>query len=179
MQVGGHRLLAGGYRRQVLDLDAQYNVKEQQHVEAHEVEHRPVEMHRQIACQPLRPSTFPFWQDAERPLYRPENRQHSQQDLLAVNRRPPTDSEHHEGNQHDNFVYPHDDTCRQRREPQLRRILFHVRHFVHTGLLHCRLYQIGIGCACVGDIRLCLQVRVHRVTHMDELLNFLEPVRYL
>ena len=29
------------------------------------------------------------------------------------------------------------------------------------------------------DIRLRLQVRVHRVTHMDELLNFLEPVRYL
>ena len=43
MQVGSHRLLAGGYRRQVLDLDAQYNVKEQQHIEAHEVEHRPIE----------------------------------------------------------------------------------------------------------------------------------------
>lgn len=84
LQVGGHRLLAGGYRRQVLDLDAQHNVKEQQHIEAHEVEHRPVEMYRQVACQPLRPSTFPFRQDAERPLYRPENRQHTQQDLLAV-----------------------------------------------------------------------------------------------
>ena len=84
----GRANYSGGYRRQVLDLDAQYNVKEQQHIEAHEVEHRPVEMHRQIACQPLRPSTFPFRQDAERPLYRSENRQHSQQDLLAVNRSP-------------------------------------------------------------------------------------------
>ena len=45
-------------------------------------------------------------QDTERPLYRSENRQHSQQDLLAVNRCPPTDSEHHESNQHDDFVYP-------------------------------------------------------------------------
>ena len=98
---------------------------------------------------------------------------------IEVDTCPPTDSEHHEGNQHDDFVYPHDDTCRQRCEPQLRRILFHARHFVHAGLLHCRLYQVGIGCARVGDIRLRLQVRVHRVTHMDELLNFLEPVRYL
>ena len=92
---------------------------------------------------------------------------------------PPADSEHHEGNQHDDFVYPHHDTGRQRGEPQLRRVLLHVRHLVHARLLHRRLYQVGVGRARVGDIGTCLQARVHRVPHVNQLLHLLELVRNL
>ena len=113
-------------------------------------------MHGQITGQPLRPRAFPLGQQAESPLYRSENREHSEQDLLAVNRSPPTDSEHHEGNQHDDFVYSHHHAGRQRGKPQLCRVLLHVRHLVHARLLHRRLYQVGVGRARVGDIGTCL-----------------------
>ena len=87
LQVGGHRLLACRYRRQVLHLDAQHDVEQEQHIEAHKVEHRPVEVYRQIPREPLRPRAFPLGQQAESPLYRTEYRQHPQQDLLAVDGR--------------------------------------------------------------------------------------------
>lgn len=92
---------------------------------------------------------------------------------------PPTDSEYDQRNQHDDFVYSHDNTCCQRCKPQFRRILLHIRHFVHAGLLHCRLNQVRVGRTRVGDIRLCLQAVVHRVAYMDKLLHFLELIRYL
>lgn len=57
-------------------------------IESYEVEHRTVEMHGQIPRDPFRPCAFPLGQQAESPLYRAEYRQHPQQDLLAVYRRP-------------------------------------------------------------------------------------------
>lgn len=92
---------------------------------------------------------------------------------------PPPDPEHHEGNQHDDFIYPHDDTGRQRREPQLRCVLLHVRHLVHARLLHRRLDKVGVRRARVGDIGLRLQARVHRVADMNQFLHLLELVRDL
>ena len=88
LQVSRHRLLARRDCRQVLHLYAQHDVEQQQHVEAHEVEHRPVEMHRQIPREPLRPRTFPFGQERERPLYRAEDGEHSQKNLLTIDGRP-------------------------------------------------------------------------------------------
>lgn len=58
--------------------------------------------------------------------------------------RPPAYAEHDKGNQHDDFVYSHDDTGRQGGEPQFRRILFHAGHFIHTGLFHGRLDKVGV-----------------------------------
>lgn len=57
---------------------------------------------------------------------------------------PPAYAEHDKGNQHDDFVYSHDDTGRQGGEPQFRRILFHAGHFIHTGLFHGRLDKVGV-----------------------------------
>ena len=37
LQVGGHRLLACRYRRQVLHLYAQHDVEQEQHIKSHEV----------------------------------------------------------------------------------------------------------------------------------------------
>lgn len=56
--------------------------------QSYEVEHCPIEMHCQIPCQPLRPRAFPFRKQAESPLYRAENGQHTKQDLLTVDSRP-------------------------------------------------------------------------------------------
>lgn len=92
---------------------------------------------------------------------------------------PPADAIDDQGDEHDDLVDAHDDTCRQRGEPQFGRVFLHFRHLVHARLLHGGLYQIGVGCSCVGYIRLCLQAVVHRVAHMDELLYLLELVRYL
>ena len=101
-------------------------------------------MYRQVTRQPFCPGTFPFRQQRERPLQRAEYRQHTEQYLLAVDRRPPAYAEHDKGNQHDDFVYSHDDTGRQGGEPQFRGILFHAGHFIHTGLLHGRLDKVGV-----------------------------------
>ena len=136
-------------------------------------------MHRQIPREPLRPCAFPFGQERKRPLDRSENGEHSQKNLLAVNRCPPTDTEHHQGDKYDDFVYSHDDTRCQRREPQLRCILLHVRNLVHASLFHRCLDKVGIGRTRVGDIGLCLQGSVHRVAHVNQLLHFLELVRDL
>lgn len=88
LQVGRHCLLAGRDCGQVFHLDAQHDVEKEQYIEAHEVEHGPVEMYRQVTCQPFCPGTFPFRQQRERPLQRAEYRQHTEQYLLAVDRRP-------------------------------------------------------------------------------------------
>ena len=60
LQVGRHCLLAGRDCGQVFHLDAQHDVEKEQYIEAHEVEHGPVEMYRQVTCQPFCPGTFPF-----------------------------------------------------------------------------------------------------------------------
>ena len=133
-------------------------------------------MHRQIPRDPFRPCAFPLGQQAESPLYRAEYRQHTQQDLLAVYRSPPPDTEYHEGDEHDDFVDAHHDAGGQRGEPQLGGVFLHAGHFVHAGLLHSRLYQVGVGCPGVRHVRLRLQVGVHRVAHEDEFLRLLELV---
>ena len=43
---------------------------------------KSVEVYSQITYEPLCPGTFPFGQKTECPLYRPEDGQHPQQDLL-------------------------------------------------------------------------------------------------
>ena len=53
-----------------------------------EVQHSSVEVYGQITYEPLCPGTFPFGQKTECPLYRSEDGQHPQQDLLAVDGRP-------------------------------------------------------------------------------------------
>lgn len=133
-------------------------------------------MYRQIPREPLRPRAFPFGKQREGPLYRPEYRQHPQQDLLAVYRSPPPDTEYHEGDEHDDFVDAHDDAGGQRGEPQLGRVLLHAGHFVHAGLFHRGFYQVRVGRAGMGHVSLCLQAGVHRVAHEDEFLRFLELV---
>src|SRR3712207_9383391 len=89
LQISSHCRLVLGNGCQVFDLYAKYDVEQQQHIKAHEVQHGSVEMHRQITYHPFRPSTFPFGQEAESPLYRSEYRQHAEQDLLAIDRCPP------------------------------------------------------------------------------------------
>lgn len=176
LQVGRHRLLAGRDGRQVLHLYAQHDVEQQQDVEADEVEHRAVEMDGQIPCQPLRPCTFPLGQQAERPLYRSEDGKHTQQNLLAVDGRPPAYAEDDQRDEHDDLVDAHHGARRQGGEPQLRSAPLHVRYGVHSGLFHGRLDEIGVGRPRMGDISLRLQIRVERVAHMDELLHLLELV---
>lgn len=90
--------------------------------------------------------------------------------------RPPPDTEHHKGNEHDDFVDAHDDAGGQRGEPQLGRVFLHAGHFVHAGLFHRGLYQVRVGCAGMGHVRLRLEAGVHRVAHEDEFLRFLELV---
>ena len=136
-------------------------------------------MHRQIPREPLRPRTFPFGQERERPLYRAEDGEHSQKNLLTIDGSPPTDSEYYKGYQHDDFVNPHDYPRSQRGEPQLRRILLHVRYLVHTCLFHRCLDKVWVRRTRMGDIGLCLQGSVHRVAHVNQLLHFLELVRDL
>ena len=110
---------------------------------------------------------------------RSEHGEHSQKNLLTIDGRPPTDTEHHQGDKHDDFVYSHDDTRCQRGEPQLRRILLHVRYLVHTRLFHRCLDKVGVRCTRMGDIGLCLQGCVHRVAHVNQFLHLLELVRDL
>ena len=136
-------------------------------------------MHRQIPCEPLRPCAFPLGQERERPLDRSENGEHSQKNLLTIDGYPPTDSEYYKGYQHDDFVNPHDYPRSQRGEPQLRRILLHVRYLVHTCLFHRCLDKVWVRRTRMGDIGLCLQGSVHRVAHVNQLLHFLELVRDL
>lgn len=81
-------LMARRYRRQVFHLYAKHDVEQKQDIKSYEVQHSTIKMHGQITGQPLRPRAFPLGQQAESPLYRSENREHSEQDLLAVNRRP-------------------------------------------------------------------------------------------
>ena len=64
----------------------------------------------------------------------------------------------------------------QRGEPQLGRVFLHAGHFVHAGLFHRGLYQVRVGCAGMGHVRLRLEAGVHRVAHEDEFLRFLELV---
>ena len=89
------------------------------------------------------------------------------------------DSEYYKGYQHDDFVNPHDYPRSQRGEPQLRRILLHVRYLVHTCLFHRCLDKVWVRRTRMGDIGLCLQGSVHRVAHVNQLLHFLELVRDL
>ena len=133
-------------------------------------------MHGQIPCEPLRPCTFPFGQQRESPLYRAEYRQHTQQDLLAVYRRPPAYPEYDKGNEHDDFVDTYDNPGGQRGKPQLGGILLHAGHFIHAGLFHCGFYKVRVGCPGMRHVRLRLQVGVHRIAHEDEFLRFLELV---
>ena len=88
LQISSHCLLTYRDCRQVFHLYAKHNVEQKQDIKSDEVEHRTIKMYRQIPCQPFGPSSFPFGQEAECPLYRSENREHSEQDLLAVNRSP-------------------------------------------------------------------------------------------
>lgn len=69
---------------------------------------------------------------------------------------PPPDTEHHKGDEHDDFVDAHDDAGGQRGEPQLGRVFLHAGHFVHAGLFHRGLYQVRVGCSGMGHVRLRL-----------------------
>ena len=101
-------------------------------------------MNGEITYQPLRPRALPFRKDAEGPLYRAENRQHTQQDLLAVDGAPPADAEDDEGNQHDDLVKAHDGSGGERREPELRGLLLHGGDLIDSGILHSRLDEVRV-----------------------------------
>ena len=136
-------------------------------------------MHRKVAYQPLRPGALPLREEGEGPLDRPEDRQHAQEDLLAVDGTPPADPEDDQGYEHDDLVQAHDGTGRQGGEPQLRGVLLHGRHFIDSRILHGRLDEVRVRRACAGDIRLRLEVLVEGVPDVDESLHLLVPVGYL
>ena len=69
------------------------NIEEQKDIETDEVKHRTVEMDGEIPDDPLCPGTFPLRQQGECPLDGSENGEHTQQDLLAIDGSPPTDTE--------------------------------------------------------------------------------------
>ena len=136
-------------------------------------------MHRQVPYQPLGPGALPLREEGEGPLYRAEDRQHTEEDLLAVDGAPPADPEDDEGDEHDDLVQAHDGAGREGGEPQLRGILLHGRHLIDARVLHRRLDEIRVGRARTGDIRLRLEVLVQGVPHVDEPLHLLVPVGYL
>ena len=133
-------------------------------------------MHGEITYQPLRPGALPFGKDAEGPLYRAKDRQHTQEDLLAVDGAPPADAEDDEGYQHDDLVKAHDGSGGEGREPELRGLLLHGSDLVNPRVLHRRFHQRRVGGARAGDVRLRLEVLVHGVPHMKQALHLLEAV---
>jgi len=63
-------------------------------------------MDGQIAGEPFRPCAFPLGQQRESPLYRPEYRQHTEQDLLAIYRSPLANTNKIRENKHnENHLY--------------------------------------------------------------------------
>lgn len=92
---------------------------------------------------------------------------------------PPAYSEDYQGDEHDYLVDAHHRSGGEGCEPQLARVLLHVRHLVYARLLHGRLNEVGVGRAAVGDVGLSLQTGVERVAGVDELLHLLELVGYL
>lgn len=86
-------------------------------IKPYEVEHRSIEMHCEIAGEPLGPCPFPFWQQRKSPLDRSENRKHTQENLLAVYGGPPSYSEDYQGDYHNNLVDADYRTGGQRGKP--------------------------------------------------------------
>ena len=136
-------------------------------------------MHGKVPDEPLRPGALPFREEGEGPLDGAEDRQHPQEDLLAVDGAPPADPEDDERDEHDDLVKAHDGTGREGGEPQLRGVLLHRRDLIHARVLHRRLDEVRVGRPRTGDIRLRLEVLVEGVPDVDEPLDLLVPVGYL
>ena len=133
-------------------------------------------MNGEITYQPLRPRALPFGKNAEGPLYRPEDSQHTQEDLLAVDGAPPADAEDDEGNQHDDLVKAHDGSGGEGREPELRGLLLHGSDLVNPRVLHRRFHQCRVGGTRAGDVRLRLEVLVHGIPHVEQPLHLFKTV---
>lgn len=112
-------------------------------------------------------------------MYWSEYRQHSKEDLLAVYRGPPSDSEDDQRQTHDDFIKGDDNAGGQAREPELAGFFFHLRDLVNACLLHGGFNKAGVIGACMSDIGLGGQLVIHGITDVDKFLHFLELVGYL
>ena len=125
--VLGKRSLVSRDIVQGVKLYVDDDIKQQQDIEPDEVKHGSIEMDGEIAGNPLRPRPFPLGQDAEGPGDRPEDGQHAQQYLLAVDGSPPADPEDGKAQEHHDLVKQADATGIVRRK-------IHQMHFL-VGLL--------------------------------------------
>ena len=101
----------GKGRLELLELDVKDDIKEQEDIEADEIEHRPIEMEGEITGNELRPGSFPFSEKGESPHQRTEDGHGTETDLLDEDSTPPADLEDDDADEHHDLVKEDDDTA--------------------------------------------------------------------
>ena len=124
----------------------------------------------QVSCSPLRPGAFPLGKEGERPLYRAEDRQHTQQDLLDVHRRPPADTVDNQGEEHQEFVEEHDGSSRHHLGILCRNLLFLLSHII--GSSHVKGRVIGI-LQLIEQEGVFLSLGCHTVIELLDIWHYL------